>query len=136
MRFTPPRRRRSAAWGLNLATMLDATFLLLAYFLVTAAVEPPESRLESGLLLQGEGDAADLEVALLEVASDRGEPVFRLGQRVLRDGEALRAALRELDRGSPVRVRALPGPRVEAVAAALQAVADVGLREVTLDASP
>lgn len=136
MRFTPPRRRRSAAWGLNLATMLDATFLLLAYFLVTAAVEPPESRLESGLLLRGEGETADLEVALLEIAADRGEAVFRLGQGTLRDGEALRAALRELDPASLVRIRVLPGPRVDAVAAALQAVADAGLREVAYDASP
>lgn len=136
MRFAVPPRRRGPAIGLNLATMLDATFLLLAYFLVTAAVEPRESRLESGLLLAGEPLAADLETAVLEIALEGDATVFRLGQRSLRDPAALREALRRLDPESPIRLAVRSGPRVEAVAAALQAIEDAGFREVDYASSP
>jgi biopolymer transport protein ExbD len=136
MRFAVPARRRGPAIGLNLATMLDATFLLLAYFLVTAATEPRESRLESSLALAGEPRAADLEPAVLEVAIEGGATVFRLGQRVLRDPASLREALGRLDPESPIRLLVRPEPRVEAVASALQAIEDAGFREVAYAPSP
>ncbi|MGA1400845.1 MAG: hypothetical protein ACO38P_10715, partial [Phycisphaerales bacterium] len=64
--------------ALNLATMLDATFLLLAYFIVTAAVERPEERLEALLAGPSAASVSDLEPVVIEVGSEISGP-FRVG---------------------------------------------------------
>jgi biopolymer transport protein ExbD len=135
MRFTRSRRRRGPLLALNLATMLDATFLLLAYFLVTAAAQRLEMGLESALVVGGDL-RSDLEPAVLVVEREGGAAVYRLGERTLRDRAGLEAALAALDRSALLRLQVHPGPSVEAVAAALQAVQDAGFEEVAYEAMP
>jgi biopolymer transport protein ExbD len=135
MRFSRSRRRRGPLLALNLATMLDATFLLLAYFLVSAAAQRLEMGLESALVVGGDL-RSDLEPAVLVVQREGAAAVFRLGERTLRDRAGLEAALAQLDRSATLRLQVHPGPSVEAVAAALQAVQDAGFEEVAYEAMP
>lgn len=129
MRFSSPRRR-APMLALNLATMLDATFLLLAYFIVTAAVERPEERLEAIVSGAAAADPRDLEPVVIEVG---GESLYRVGERAIADRVELESVLRRLDPRTPLRLRPQPGPPVEAIAAALQAASDAGFAGVSYD---
>ena len=125
MRFSMPRRR-APMLALNLATMLDATFLLLAYFIVTAAVE----RLEALLAGPSAASASDLEPVVVEVRGEIAAP-FRVGERPVKDRRELRAVLASLDVRTPIRVEVLDGASVALVAAALQAAEDTGFSGVS-----
>ena len=129
MRFSMPRRR-APMLALNLATMLDATFLLLAYFIVTAAVERPEERLEALLAGPSAASASDLEPVVVEVRGEIAAP-FRVGERPVKDRRELRAVLASLDVRTPIRVEVLDGASVALVAAALQAAEDSGFSGVS-----
>lgn len=113
--------------------MLDATFLLLAYFLVTAAVDRPEERLSAGLLGGGRIDAANLEPVRLEVGMADGVPAYLLGARPIVDRSELDALLAALDPNTPLRVVVRSGPPVSAVTAAIQSARDAGLRTVAYE---
>ncbi len=129
MRFSTPRRR-APMLALNLATMLDATFLLLAYFIVTAAVERPEERLEALLAGPSAASVSDLEPVVVEVRGEQGA-AFRVGERPVRDRRELREVLARLDVRTPIRVEVLDGPPVSLVAAALQTARDAGFTGVS-----
>ncbi len=135
MRFTPRRTRRPTL-ALSLASMLDATFLLLAYFLVTAAIDRPEERLAAGLLGGGRADAADLEPVRLEVGLADGAPRYLLGARVVADRAELATRLAALDPRTPLRIVVRPGPPVSAVTAAIQSARDAGLSTVAYEPAP
>lgn len=131
MRFAAPRRR-APMLALNLATMLDATFLLLAYFIVTAAVERPEERLEALVAGPTAADAADLEPVVIEVRGEAGA-AFVVGERPVRDRVELRRVLERLDARTPIRVEVAEGPLVALVATALQTAQDAGFSGVSYD---
>jgi len=113
--------------------MLDATFLLLAYFLVTAAIDRPEERLAAGLLGGGRIEAANLEPVRLEIDEADGVPRYRLGARVIFDRAELASRLALLDPATPLRIVVRPGPPVAAVAAAIQSARDAGLETVAYE---
>jgi biopolymer transport protein ExbD len=117
---------------LNLASMIDATFLLLAFFIFTSGAGSNESKLSPNLRVQQGTDAKDdLEPQVVEVLKVDGQVVYRLGSADHPTRDALSAALRELplDRGLFVRVYA--GVDVGAAAAAIQVARDVGFEAVT-----
>ncbi|MEY4820677.1 MAG: hypothetical protein RLY72_329, partial [Planctomycetota bacterium] len=65
---------------LNLASMIDATFLLLSYFIFTTGAGSNESKLTPNLRVQQGTDAKDdLEPQVLEVLRVSGALVYRLG---------------------------------------------------------
>ena len=132
MRFTPRRTRRPTL-ALSLASMLDATFLLLAYFLVTAAIDRPEERLAAGLLGGGRIESANLEAVRLEVGAEDGITRYLLGARVIADREELAVRLAELDPRTPLRIVVRPGPPVSAVTAAIQSARDAGIETVAYE---
>jgi biopolymer transport protein ExbD len=118
---------------LNLASMIDATFLLLAYFIFTSGAGVNESKLSPNLRVQQGTDAKDdLEPQVVEVLrSESGAVVFRLGSVDHPDRRSLEAALKGLsaDRGLFVRVH--KGVDVGSAAAAIQVGRDVGFEAVT-----
>ena len=88
---------------LNLASMIDVTFLLLLYFLVTTVLARPEDRLSSSLQTRSEsaaGPSADFQPQIVDVLMLDGRPAFRLGPRVLRDKASLTSVLRELPKSA------------------------------------
>lgn len=73
------RRRRHAPPGFNLTPMIDVTFLLLIFFLVTSSFERPEGLFASRFPRRGEGPAASAPL-----------PISPIVIRLSRDGEGYR----------------------------------------------
>ena len=135
MRFgVAGRRRRKEGFGLNMSSMIDVTFLLLAFFIVTTASIRREDRLSPTLQADREserGPSSDFQPQIVEVVILDGSPAFRLGTRVLRSRDALVEALRPLPKENGLFVRVADDPRVAEAAAALQAGQDAGFEQVT-----
>ena len=63
-------RRRDGKLALNMASMIDCTFLLLAYFLLTMVVLKPEDQLSPNLHADktaASGAASDFQPQIVEV---------------------------------------------------------------------
>jgi len=111
--------------------MIDATFLLLCYFIFTTASGRPEDRLTSALGGTTGAGAQDLAPQIIDVQRVGDADVFVLGMRRLEDREALTDALRALPREAGLFVRVHRGPRVASAVAAMQAGHDAGFTQVT-----
>ncbi len=117
---------------LNLASMIDATFLLLAYFIFTTGAGMNESKLSPNLRVQQGTDAKDdLEPQVVEVLRVNGAVVFRLGSADYPDRASLAQALKALAADRGLFVRVYPGVDVGSAAAAIQVGRDAGFEAVT-----
>ena len=95
---------------ISLASMIDVTFLLLAYFVITSGSGVNESKLSPNLRVQqGSEVQDDLEPQVLEVLRVDGVPVFRLGSVDLATRAELVAALDPLPREKGLFVRVHAG---------------------------
>lgn len=135
MRFAAhaARKRRGTAM-LGMTSLIDATFLLLAYFIFTAGVQRPEAELRTTMAMESKqvGGAALLEPQVVEVmAGGAGAAVFRLGVVAHPNTASLRAALASMPRDPGVVIRVHPGVVVADAAAAMQAAVDAGFEEVS-----
>ncbi|MEQ8845497.1 MAG: biopolymer transporter ExbD [Phycisphaerales bacterium] len=122
-----PRTFRGEPGDLPLTPLIDVVFLLLIYFMVTATITPPESRLAS--TLQGErgaGQQRDLRPQIITVDRDQGTVTYRLGTRVFADRNSLRNALEQLPKEGGLFVRVTDRAPWSAVAAVMQDAADSG----------
>ena len=127
-------RRRNERLTLNMASMIDCTFLLLAYFLLTMVVLQPEDQLAPNLRADrtaASGASSDFQPQIVDVQLRESGPVFLLGDRVFQDRDALTVALVDLPKETGLFVRVHPGPTVGAAAAAMQAGRDAGFETVT-----
>lgn len=134
MRIHRKSSRRRQTVTLGLASMIDVTFLLLLYFLVTTVLALPEDRLSPSLQTRTEGAAgptSDFQPQIVEVRLLDGSPAYQLGAQVLRDKPSLVAALKPLPKSAGLFVHVFNDAPVGAVAAALQAGRDVGFEQVT-----
>ncbi len=135
MRIRRPRsRRRPGGITLNLASMIDLTFLLLIYFMVSTVLSRPEDRLSPALQTVSEtdiGSNADFQPQVLDVYRFQGKPVYGLGVQVLHDRRALETALVELYKPVGLFVRAAGDVPIGHVAGAIQAARDAGFEQVT-----
>lgn len=131
MRLIPASARRRPRITLSMAAMIDATFLLLCYFLFTTAASRPEDRLAPALGGAKGGGGQDLTPQIVEVRQIDGRDAFIVGTRTLTDRATLTEALRLLPRDQGVFVRVHAGPTVGAAAAAMQAASDAGFEQVT-----
>lgn len=135
MHFRSPSSRNSRQRiTLNLASMIDVTFLLLIYFLLTTVLMVPEDRLTPTLQVRQETEAtqaADFDPHLVEVRMVDGTPAYVLGARVLRSREELRPVLSELPRDSGVFISVHDRVPVGFAVAAIQVARDLGYEQVT-----
>ncbi|MEY3141809.1 MAG: hypothetical protein RLY21_302 [Planctomycetota bacterium] len=117
---------------LNLASMIDATFLLLSFFIFTTGQGQTESKLSPNLRVERGTDAKDdLEPQVLEVLRVDGKPVFRLGSSDIDSREQLLAALEALPQEKGLFVRVYGGIEVGSAATAIQCARDAGFETVT-----
>lgn len=96
---TRKNRRRNERLTLNMASMIDCTFLLLAYFLLTIVVLEPEDQLSSNIQPEqttASGARQDFQPQIIDVELVDSVPGYRLGSRLFRDADSLRAALAQL----------------------------------------
>jgi biopolymer transport protein ExbD len=131
VRLIPARARRRPPIALNMAAMIDATFLLLCYFILTTGAARPEDRLSPALGGAKGGGAQDLTPQIVEVKRIDGRDAFVIGTRQLFDRSALTEALRTLPKEQGLFVRVHAGPTVAAAATAMQAGSDAGFKQVT-----
>ncbi len=128
-------KSRGGAHGpisLNMTSMIDATFLLLAYFIFTTVSGDQESQLMADVSASRVGTGASaLSPQIVDVESDSGGAVFRIGSRNIRERKDLAAVLKQLPHDIGIVVRVHSGPDVAAVAAAMQAAQDAGFEKVT-----
>jgi len=131
---TQQTRRQSGRITLNLASMIDVTFLLLIYFMVTMVMTPPEDRLSPALQTNREAQAgpnSDFQPQIVDVRVVDGEPAYQLGSRVFRDRQTLLAALRELPKTIGIFIQVHDDVSVGFAAAAIQVAHDAGFEKVT-----
>lgn len=134
MRLAPKHREGSRRIVLSMSSMIDVTFLLLAYFLITTIVTQREDRLSPNLAIDQSSAGSsqqDLEPQVLEVGLRDGGVAWTIGTRTFTERAALLEALKELPKEPGLFVRVLDGPTVSAAAAAIQCGRDAGFREVT-----
>lgn len=134
MRFQRDSGRSDRARSLlPMTPMIDVVFLLLIYFLVTATLTPSEAQLSSALQADrtGAGSMADLQPQVIRVEMIEGTPGFRIGSRVMRTKEELRALLLQLPKEGGVFIRVADDVPVSSPAAAIQAAKDAGFRKVS-----
>jgi biopolymer transport protein ExbD len=130
----PQSRRQQQRITLNLASMIDVTFLLLIYFMVTMVLISPEDRLSPTLQTIREetpGAVGDFQPQVIEVVLVQGAPAYRLGGRTYADREGLLPALRTLPKGPGVFVKVFDQIPVGFAIAALQIARDAGFEQVT-----
>jgi biopolymer transport protein ExbD len=119
---------------LNLASMIDVTFLLLIYFLLTTVLITPEDRLTPTLQVRQDREAmelSDFDPHIVEVRMIDGAPAYMLGARVLRTRSELRVVLRDLPRESGVFITVHDHVPVGFAVAAIQVARDLGYEKVT-----
>lgn len=126
--------RRASRITLNLASMIDVTFLLLIYFMVTMVLTTTEDRLSPTLQTQQEnasGAASDFQPQVVEVRLLDGAPAYRMGTRIFRDRAALLAAVQPLPKEPGLFVNVFDQVPVGFAVAAMQVARDAGFEQVT-----
>ena len=134
MRMRRKKSRRRPNVTLNLASMIDVTFLLLLYFLVTTVLARPEDRLSPTLQTRSEsaaGPISDFQPQIVDVLRIDGQLAFRMGAQIFRDKASLTAVLKPLPKSAGLFVHVFDDASVGMVAAAFQAGRDVGFEQVT-----
>ena len=128
------KKRGENSTDLNLASMIDVTFLLLIYFMVTMVLSTTEDRLSPTLQTkseEGSGQFSDFQPQVVEVRLRDGVPIYRLGERVLADRAALESALAALPKDPGLFVRGHDAVPVGFAVTAIQVGRDVGFEQVT-----
>lgn len=129
-----PSRRRNQRITLNLASMIDVTFLLLIYFMVTTVLARQEDRLSPTIQTEKEnpsGESSDFQPQVVQVLQMDGEPAYQLGPSVFRKKAELRHALENLPKTAGVFIRVHNQVPVGFAVAAIQAAHDAGFDQVT-----
>src|SRR5437763_1372019 len=127
-------RRRFDRITINLASMIDVSFLLLFYFMVATMLEDREKRLSTALQTQspsGAKAASDLQTQNIEVRLIDSQPAYHLGARTLHDKSELAAALAPLPKSAGVFIRVFDDVPVGFAVAAVQVARDAGFEQVT-----
>ncbi|MSR40711.1 MAG: hypothetical protein EXS10_02275 [Phycisphaerales bacterium] len=132
MRFRRVSSERDRKPEINLAAMIDATFLLLSYFIFTQSASSREAQLDPNLATQrGSERRTDLEPQNVDVLEEGGVRLYRIGGATYMDKASLTEALRALNPEDSVFVRVRDGVDFGFAATAVQAAHDAGYTSVT-----
>ena len=114
--------------------MIDVTFLLLTYFMVTMVLAAQEDHLSPTLQTERDsasGEASDFQPQIIDVLVLDGAPAYRLGTRVIDQRADLADALRDLPTSVGVFINVSDGVPVGFAVAAIQVARDAGFEKVT-----
>jgi biopolymer transport protein ExbD len=112
---------------LPLTSMIDVVFLLLIFFLVTANFSEREDRVSSTIQSERAGAGpSQLQPQVVAVELVSGRVGFRIGERVVFTGAALRAILDQLPKDAGVAIKVDDRVPIQAAATAMQAAHDAG----------
>lgn len=119
---------------LNLASMIDVTFLLLIYFILTTVLAFPEDRLSPALQVQREaaaGSLADFQPQIVEVHMVDDLPGYSIGGLMVRERRELAEILRPLPKSAGLFVQVADQVPVGFAITAIQVARDAGFEQVT-----
>lgn len=126
-------RRRFDRVAISLTSMIDITFLLLLYFMITTIITEPEDRLRPQL--QTKSDSASgsqlLDPQIVEVLNVNGTPIYRIGARTIQARQELGTVLGQLPKEQGLFVQVYDRVPVGFAVAALQEANDAGFSQVT-----
>ena len=119
--------------------MIDVTFLLLIYFIVTTVFSPPEDQLTPALKVE-QGSSIkenDLEPQIVSVTSVQSQQVYLIGDQTYTDRSELSTILQKLPNDPGVIIRVDDTVTVGFAISAVQVARDAGFERVTyVPASP
>ena len=133
MSFSKGNRRGINRAALNMSSMIDVTFLLLIYFIVSTVLSKPEDQLNPTLMVD-QGTAVNeslLEPQIILVEKRNLIPVYALGDLVFTSREELSKVLQALPKDPGVIIKADNNVLVAFAVAAIQESRDAGFEKVT-----
>ncbi len=119
--------------AVNLSSMIDVTFLLLVYFIVTTVLAPPEDLLTPALKVE-EGTSLtkeELDPQIIEIRLQDGQPVYSIGSHLCSDRNALAEILVTLPVEPGLIIRVSNDVPVGFAVAAIQIARDAEFERVT-----
>ena len=134
MLFNKKKSRRNIYKSVvNMSSMIDVTFLLLIYFLVTTVLTPPEDELNPALEVQeGAGESSDeLEPQIIEVVKRGNDEIYLIGSQAISSREALFEVLSNLPHEPGLIVKVNGTTTVAFALAAIQEGRNAGFDKVT-----
>ena len=116
-----------------MSSMIDVTFLLLIYFLVTTVLTPPEDELNPALEVQeGAGESSDeLEPQIVDVVKRGNDEIYLIGSQSSQSREALFDVLSKLPHEPGLIVKVDGTTSVAFALAAIQEARNAGFEKVT-----
>ena len=116
-----------------MSSMIDVTFLLLIYFLVTTVLTPPEDELNPALQVQeGAGESTDeLEPQIVEVIKRGNDEIYIIGSQAIASRVALSEVLSKLPHEPGLIVKVNGTTSVAFALAAIQEARNAGFEKVT-----
>lgn len=121
-----------------MSSMIDVTFLLLIYFIVTTVFTPPEDQLTPALKVE-QGSAvkdSDLEPQIVNVTTRDSQEVYEIGDQAIVDRRQLAIILKRLPNEPGVIVKVDNNVTVGFAIAAVQEARNAGFKRVTYVPSP
>lgn len=118
---------------INLASMIDVSFLLLFYFMMGTMIHNRENRLSTGLQTQagGSGAVGDFQTQNIDVKLEGSTPIYVVGAHSCKTRDELAGVLRPLPKAAGVFVQVHDNVPVSFAVAAVQAARDEGFDQVT-----
>jgi biopolymer transport protein ExbD len=134
MNFICKTKRKSVNHGaLNLSSMIDVTFLLLIYFIVTTVIATPEDALSPSLKSEKSSrvNRDNFEPQIIQVTSIENQPIYQMGDRSFVDREQLFVLLEKLPKQPGLIFRVNDNVSVGFAIAAIQEARNAGFEKVT-----
>ena len=133
MQFGRGKPKRGGSATLNMSSMIDVTFLLLIYFIVTTVFSLPEDQLTPALEVeQGSSSVeTDLEPQIVTVTSNGSQQVYQIGDQTVADRSQLATILVRLPNDPGIIILVDDGVTVGFAIAAVQEARDAGFERVT-----
>jgi biopolymer transport protein ExbD len=133
MQFGIGKPKRGGLATLNMSSMIDVTFLLLIYFIVTTVFSLPEDQLTPALEVeQGSSSVeTDLEPQIVTVTSNGSQQVYQIGDQTVADRSQLATILVRLPNDPGIIIRVDDRVTVGFAIAAVQEARDAGFKRVT-----
>ncbi len=119
--------------ALNLSSMIDVTFLLLVYFIVTTVFTPPEESLSPALQIEAGNSiqATDFEPQIILVDVQNDNAFYQIGENIIYDRSSLSHLIQKLPKDPGIIIRVDDDVPVGFAIAAVQVSRDAGFQRVT-----
>jgi biopolymer transport protein ExbD len=133
MQFAKSNRRGMNRAALSMSSMIDVTFLLLIYFIVSTVLSKPEDQLNPALLVDQGSTVVEslLEPQILLVQQENLRSVYKLGSQVFTTREQLAEVLINLPKEPGIIIKTDNSVLVGFAVAAIQESRNAGFEKVT-----